>query len=227
MRKIISLLACVAFATNIFAIVYTSKAKVTLTSGSGYSCELMLSESAEYGALTGSIMYMEDREVALYVLDGATKLQIARASDFSGVKVGLMTDASTSYTLDVSLVEGTETMYLYDMEAGAAYALTKGASYDFTATANSTIEDRFVLNLPVPAGNLETCFTGTELQITNNPIFGKIVVKRKSDKSTVHEYEFGTSSITMNTSTGYADGDYIVEFGSGASQRSFIVTVKN
>lgn len=205
----------------------TAKAKIVLESGSGYTCNLMLIEATEYGALDGSPMYMEDRKVALYVLNGSTKLQSATTSDFTDVKVGLITDASTSYTLSVSSVEGTP-LKLYDKETGAIYELTDGSTHNFTATANSTIEDRFVLKMTVDSNPLETCFTGTELNIIHNPYFGKIVVK-DGGGSTIKSYDYGTSSINFNEKNAkgyyyYTNGaDYTVSFG-GA--RAFIVTVK-
>ena len=134
MKKIMFMLLGVAAALNAMAVDYTAKAKLTLTAESGYTCNLMLSQADEFGALNGSEMNMEDRKVALYALNGATKLQIAKASDLEGVNVGvILTDADTKYTITVSSVEGTETLYLND--GTQEYALTNCASYDFSATA--------------------------------------------------------------------------------------------
>lgn len=214
-------------ALSVNAVSYTAKAKLTLTSADSYTCDLMLAESGEYGALDGSVMNMEDRVVALYVLKGSTKLQIANTSDFTNVKVGLLTNASTSYTIAVSSVDGSETLNLYDTETGDVYPLTEGASYSFTATASSTIEDRFVLKVPVDTDPFETCFTGTELQIKANPYYGKIVVK-DGGGTTKETFAYGISSIDFNKKV---DGSYIysnnteytVSFGNGA--RAFIVKV--
>lgn len=228
MRKFLVLLLGITMASSVYAVSYTAKAKLTLTSADSYTCDLMLSESGEYGALDGSVMNMEDRVVALYVLKGSTKLQIARTSDFTEVKVGLLTNSSTSYTIDVSEVEGSETLRLYDSETGEVHPLTLGASFSFTATASSTIEDRFVLKVPVDTDPLETCFTGTELQIKSNPYYGKITVKT-SGGSTVKQYAYGTSSINFNETDGGGDyiysnnTEYTVSFG---TSRSFIVKVK-
>ena len=102
MKKIMFMLLGVAAALNAMAVDYTAKAKLTLTAESGYTCNLMLSQADEFGALNGSEMNMEDRKVALYALNGATKLQIAKASDLEGVNVGvILTDADTKYTITV------------------------------------------------------------------------------------------------------------------------------
>lgn len=233
MRKIMLMLLVIAAAMNAMAVDYTAKVKVTLSSGSGYEQPMWLSESPSFGSsLDGSPLYESPSEglpyIALYVINGSEKLQIARTSDFKNVKVGLKTNGSTSYTITSSEVEGSGVLNLYDMETGAVYALDGSSSYNFTATANSTINDRFVLNIDVDTEPLETCFTGTELNIIHNPYFGKIVVK-DGGGSTIKSYDYGTSSIDFNEKTAkgyyyYTNGaDYTVSFG-GA--RAFIVTVK-
>jgi len=164
MKKIFLMLLGVAATCSVMAVDYTAKAKVTLQSESGYSCNLMLSESAEYGALAGSAMNFEDRKVALYVVNGSEKLQIARAASLEGVQLGLMTDASTSYTLTVSAVEGSETLYIWDGEK--SFALTEGSVYNFTAAANATDEARLVLKKS-PAGP-SLCFNYNVLEINGH-----------------------------------------------------------
>ena len=165
MKKIVLMLLGVAATINVMAIDYTAKAKVTLQATSGYSCNLMLSEYAEAGALNGSVMNMEDRKVALYALDGSTKLQIAKGASLDGVKLGLLADASTSYTITVSQVAGTETLYIWDADS-AVYALTEGASYTFAAAANATDEARFVIKkAPMPTVK-DICFNYNKLQLT-------------------------------------------------------------
>lgn len=177
MKKIFLMLLGVAATCSVMAVDYTAKAKVTLQSESGYSCNLMLSESAEYGALAGSAMNFEDRKVALYVVNGSEKLQIARAASLEGVQLGLMTDASTSYTLTVSAVEGSETLYIWDGEK--SFALTEGASYNFTAAANATDEARLVLKKS-PAGP-SLCFNYNVLEI-NGHEGESLVVKKGADE---------------------------------------------
>ena len=167
MKKIVLMLLGVAATINVMAVNYTAKAKVTLETESGFSCDLMLSEAAEYGALTGSVMNMEGRQVALYVLNGTTKLQIAKAADLDGVKLGLLANAATSYTLTVSSVAGSETLYIQDADS-VSYALTEGAVYNFTAAANATDEARFVLKkAALPAGP-SICFNYNVLEINGH-----------------------------------------------------------
>ena len=165
MKKIVLMLLGVAATINVMAVDYTAKAKVTLEATSGYTCELTLRQAAEYGALSGTEMYMPGRHVALYALDGTMPLEIAKAADLSDLKIGLLADASTSYTLTVSAVEGAETLYIWDADS-ASYALTEGAVYHFAAAANATDEARFVIKkapLPTVQG---ICFNYNILTLT-------------------------------------------------------------
>ena len=234
MRKIMLMLLAVAATINATAAdpSYTAKAKVTLRSGSEYTFDLMLSESPSHGSLNGHVMYEEGElpYIALYVINGSEKLQSAKATSFEGVRVGLKTNGSTSYTITVSEVEGSKTLYLYDEEELTGYALTGGASYTFEAPASSTITDRFYLTKTLPdLGKLETCFTGTVLQINNNPYPGTIHVKwyngsTNKDESVDREtssIDFTNSKFKSSTSTTV----YTIEFGKGDSKHAFNVTV--
>ena len=190
----------VAATINVMAVDYTAKAKVTLETESGFSCDLMLSEAAEYGALTGSVMNMEGRQVALYVLNGTTKLQIAKAADLDGVKLGLLANAATSYTLTVSAVAGTETLYIQDADS-VSYALTEGAVYHFTAAANATDEARFVLKkAALPAGP-SICFNYNVLEINGHA--GEALVVKQGTTEIANEASLpAVYSLDLNAYTG-------------------------
>lgn len=224
MKKIVLMLLGVAATINVMAIDYTAKAKVTLQATSGYSYNLMLSEYAEAGALNGSVMNMEDRKVALYALNGTTKLQIAKGVSLDGVKLGLLADASTSYTITVSAVEGTETLYIWDADS-AAYALTEGASYTFAAAANATDEARFVIKkAPMPTAQ-GICFNYNILTLT------------KYNGATVEVFADGaaTAAVTANVPSdlpfdvdlsALASGKYKVVVSGIATPEEYIIDVK-
>lgn len=219
MKKIMVTLLVVAAAINAMAIDFTAKAKVTLTAGSEYTCNLMLSEYAEAGVLNGSEINMDGRKVALYALNGATKLQIAQAADLRNVALGLLTDASTSYTLTVSQVEGTETLYIHDNVANTDYALTEGASYNFTATASTTDETRFYLKKVADA--LDVCFRNNKLEINGNPYSETIVIKDANGTEITGSPFAATTTIVDMTAIGAAGDRFTVEFAGGA--RKFII----
>ena len=174
----------VAATINVMAVDYTAKAIVTLKSESGYTCELTLRQADEYGALNGNEMYMSGRKVALYALNGTTPLQIAKAADLSELKLGFMGDASTSYTLTVSSVEGAETLYIWD-GSDASYALTEGAVYNFTAAANATDEARFVIKKAAMPSAPSICFSYNVLEI--NAHTGEALVVKQGDTEIASE----------------------------------------
>jgi hypothetical protein len=141
----------VAATINVMAVDYTAKATLLLGATSGEDCEMYLRQSDSYGALEGYDMYMDNRQVALYAINGEQKLQMAKAEDLTNLALGLKTDASTAYTITVSGVEGA-TLRLFDLLNQEEYDLTEGAVINITAAANATIEDRFVINyVPAPA----------------------------------------------------------------------------
>ena len=184
MKKIVLMLLGVAATINVMAVDYTAKAIVTLKSESGYTCELTLRQADEYGALNGNEMYMSGRKVALYALNGTTPLQIAKAADLSELKLGFMGDASTSYTLTVSSVEGAETLYIWD-GSDASYALTEGAVYNFTAAANATDEARFVIKKAAMPSAPSICFSYNVLEI--NAHTGEALVVKQGDTEIASE----------------------------------------
>ena len=182
MKKIVMMLLGVAATINVMAVDYTAKAIVTLESESGYNCKLTLRQAAEYGALNGLEMNMEGREIALYAINEADKLklQVAQAADLEGVKLGLKTDASTNYTLTVSSVAGAETLYIWD-NAGASYALTECAVYNFTADANISDEKRFELKKSAMPMGPSLCFNYNVLEIKGHE-GESLVVKKGADE---------------------------------------------
>lgn len=141
----------VAAAINVMAVDYTAKANLLLQATSGEDCEMYLRQSDSYGTLEGYDMFMDNRQVALYAINGENKLQMAKAADLTNLALGLKTDASTTYTITVSGAEGDLILYdLADMTNIKLYPLVNG-QIEFTAPANSTIEDRFVINyVPAP-----------------------------------------------------------------------------
>lgn len=224
MKKIVLMLLGVAATINVMAIDYTAKAKVTLQATSGYSCNLMLSEYAEAGALNGSVMNMEDRKVALYALDGSTKLQIAKGASLDGVKLGLLADASTSYTITVSSVEGTETLYIWDADS-ASYALTAGASYTFAAAANATDEARFVIKkAPMPSVQ-GICFNYNKLQLTKYAGATVEVFADGAATAALTQVVSGDAQFDIDLST-LASGKYKVVVSGIATPEEYIIDVK-
>ena len=212
MKKIMITLLCVAATINAMAVTVTAKAKVTLQSADSYTCDLYLVQATEYGAVGGTTMNMDGRKVALYGLNGTEKLQIVTANDLTDVKLGLLANASTAYTLTVSSVEG-EPLYIWD-GTSTSYALTEGASYNFTATASATDEARFVIKkapLPTVKG---ICYTYNTLHLT------------KYDGATVDVYAKGATTPAIPQATVAGDLEFDVDLNALASgMYKVVVTV--
>ena len=225
MKKIVLMLLGVAATINVMAVDYTAKAVVTLQSQSGYSCKLTLRQAAEYAALNGLEMNMEGRQVALYALNGTTKLQTAQAADMENVKLGLLADASTSYTLTVSSVAGAETLYIWDADS-ASYALTEGAVYHFAAAANATDEARFVIKkapLPTVQG---ICFNYNKLQLTKYAGATVEVFADGAATATRTENVVGDAMYEIDLSNEAAGKYKVVVTVPGATPEEYIIDVK-
>lgn len=219
MKKTLFVLLLAAAAMNVLAVTYTAKAKLTLSDGAN-TCYMTLAESAEYGSATGTEMNMDGRQIALYGLNGSTPLQVVRAVDLTGEKLGLLTNASTDYTITVSEVQGT-TLYLYD-GASKGYALTEGAVINITAAASTTDNTRFSIKKVAPEDlTLDVCFRNNKLEINGNPYSETIVIKdANGDEITGSPFAANTLLVDMTT-IGAAGDRFTVEFAGGA--RKFII----
>ena len=217
----------VAATINVMAVDYTAKAVVTLEAESGYTCELTLRQSDEYSTLSGSEMYMPGRQVALYALNGTTPLEIAKAVNLEGVKLGLLADASTSYTLTVSAVAGTETLYIWDADS-ASYALTAGASYTFAAAANATDEARFVIKkAPLPTVK-QICFNDEKLQLSKYA-GAKVDVYLQGEAAPAKSETVASNALQEINLSDLAAGEYVVKIdldGDAAIDEQYRITVK-
>ena len=226
------LTAMIAFSTE------TAFVKIRLTGASGQSCDLFLTENDAHsssfeGGVDSEIMmsFANSKSVLIYGYQGSTPCDYVVTNDLTNLQIGFTTNmVDENYTLTFIDKSGSS-IKLYDLETASVIDLDSETSYDFSVAAGlvgrKQVLERFFVNMMVDTGNLETCFTGTELQISNNPFYGKITVKTGGG-STVKQYEYGTSSIDFNEKSGgsyiYSDGtEYTVYFG---SSRSFIVKVK-
>jgi len=227
MKKIVMMLLGVAATINVMAVDYTAKATLLLEATSGENCEIDLYQAAEYGALNGYEMYMEGRKVALYALNGTTKMQIAQAANLEGVKLGLLADASTSYTLTVSAVEGAETLYIWDADS-VSYALTEGASYTFAAAANATDEARFVIKkAPLPTVK-QICFNDEKLQLSKYA-GAKVDVYLQGEAAPAKSETVASNALQEINLSDLAAGEYVVKIdldGDAAIDEQYRITVK-
>lgn len=224
MKKIFSTLLIMAVTMNAFALTYTAKAKVVLTSTSTTeTCNLYLiqSEDLAEGVNNGycSTIELDERQVALYAIYSSNNYQTFGTKTLGAMAFGIKTDAGTAYTMTVSAVEGAQTLTLVDEIAGTTFDLTEGAVYNFTTTANSTITDRFHLYVAPSVPGI--CHRYGKLQVSGSN-GQSVAVKNMDDSAT----SIGTVAITSDYQeidlAGLAAGQYKVEWNS----KTLIIDVK-
>lgn len=246
MKKLL-ISAMALFATMTLSAQVTADVTLRLESESGSTCDLYLFAGPDLGVTPERGSFFANasnpEDVNIYAVDPSTSNKYSSYGDavLTSIPLGIITskeaESKQNYTIHFTVDVSTETLKLVDLVACTVTDITNGGHYDFSVTsANapafvegtySTIADRFVINFPVATGNLETCFTGEELQITNNPFLGKVIITNNST-SAVHEYAYKASdTIDMSEPGEYPDGDYTVQVGSGVNIRKFIVTVKH
>jgi hypothetical protein len=171
MKKLFLSLLVLAATMNAFAIAYTAKAKVVLTgTTTGQKCTMYLIQSDELNAGVNASycgpIELDGRPVAFYAIYEATNYESFGTKDLGAMQFGLKTNADTEYTLKVSGVEGTQTLVMKDEVAGQTFDLVNNASYNFTATANTTVADRFHLYVAPAVPGI--CHYGNVLQVTGS-----------------------------------------------------------
>ena len=160
MKKIFVLLLIIAASLNAMA---TDYAVATLTLKGNTSLEQGEVTLAKTDDPTASSycapLYIDQYQVVMYALNGDVKYQIWANADLTNFPLGIKTYSDASYTITVSNVSGSETLSLYDAVEDQSIALTEGQTYVFSAAANSTIDNRFVINYVAPAPSYVTTLT--------------------------------------------------------------------
>lgn len=204
----------VAAAMNLMAITVTDKAKVTLVSSSNKTCALTVLQSPDLNAGYNSgycgEINMEGREVALYLINDAKNYQSFGTRSLSDMPLGVVTNADTNYELQFSNVAGT--MTIYDAVLDSTITLVNSQAYAFTATANSTINDRFILNY-TPLG-LGICHRYGKLQVTGSNGMTVKVLNMDGSATSIADTNITTNALVEIDLAGLAAGQYKVEWNS-------------
>ena len=169
-------------------------------------------------------LYIDQYHVVMYAINGSEKYQIWANADLTDFPLGIKTYSDADYTITVSNVSGSETLNLYDAVADQTIALTDGQTYNFTAAANSTIVDRFIVNKSAPLVQA-ICFKYNKLELT------------KYDGATVEVFADGaaTAALTQVVAgdaqfdidlSALASGKYKVVVSGIATPEEYIIDVK-
>lgn len=222
MKKIFISLLMVAATVNAFAITYTGKAKLTLTSSDNKSCTMTIGESADLSDGLNNGYYAElneeGKDVQLYVSFGGKKYQIfaSNAATMQDLQLGVKTNASTTYSMTASNVTGSFKIKF----AGVEYTINAaGAVFsDVALAANSTLpaagdEANYVVNPSAPLVK-GICYTYNTLHLT------------KYDGATVDVYAKGATTPAIPQATVAGDLEFDVDLNALASgMYKVVVTV--
>lgn len=187
----ISLLMVAASLNAMAVVTYTGKAKLTLTSADNKSCTMTIGESADLNAGINNgyyaILNEEGREVMLYVEYGGKKYQqfASNAATMQDLQLGIVTNASTTYTLTAANVTGSLRVKINGVEytidaAGTIFS-------DVTLPASSTLpaagdEDKYKVQPSAPAAP-SICFSNNQLDVIGYA--GKNLSVKKTDGTDV------------------------------------------
>ena len=179
MKKIFISLLMAAATLNAMA-ADMSIAELTLTSEDHKSSTLIIAQSEDLNAGLNNGYYAElnaeGKEVQLYVIYGGKKYEqfASNAATMQDLQLGIKTNASTSYTLTASDVEGSLKIKINGVE----YTITDGMSEVITLAANSVLpaagdEANYVVNPAAPSAP-EFCFNYNVLKV--NGYEGKALI---------------------------------------------------
>ena len=168
MNKILSVFCMCAMALQVFAAPnYTAKAKITITSANADAKTITLRQAATFSDGYDDGYDAEGLGSDLYVIaSNNSHWQQWATNNLDGAIIGFKSGIDETYTITVSNVAGSETLYLWDWDF-KSYALTEGASYTFDAEANATIENRFSIHKVVPV-QLKGEMVGTDCGANQN-----------------------------------------------------------
>lgn len=122
---------------------FTARVRVVVANEQGILDNVKLRETAT--RMKEAEKYLND-DVNIYAM-GGEKAAILATEDLENTYVGFSTVEGGKFTISFANVEGRE-FVLVDHETGAQVAMVEGATYEFTAEANSTNDYRFEIVAP-------------------------------------------------------------------------------
>jgi hypothetical protein len=210
MKKFILSAVAVLASASMMALNPTAVVRITMSSADG-SDVVTLIESAEDGFSAaydnGYDAVQPDANVpGIYVVAGEARYTTVATDNLDEALIGFIAGAATDYTLTVNAASGRE-LKLYDNVTGETTTLSAGATYAFTATANTRVDDRFVVN-PAPVAT-EICHRYGNLEVRGSK--GMTVNVKDADSNIVLTQDIATDNVTISLAA-LAAGYYTVEW---------------
>lgn len=145
--------------------------RVMITAANGQNSQMSFVENADrsddFEKGYDALVYMNENTINLYSsLEGQDLANVA-TNDLEGKTLTLQTNDEIAYTMSFPIVEGEE-YAIRDNATGAIIAIEEGATYEFAAQPNSTVEGRFEI---VAAAKMPTAIENTEVKANAKGIY--------------------------------------------------------
>jgi hypothetical protein len=210
MKKLILSAVAVLASASMMALTPSAVARITMSSTDGSDIVTLL-ESTEDGFSAafdnGYDANQPDANVpGIYAVAGEARYATIATDNLDELVLGIITGAATDYTMTFANVNGRE-LKLYDAVTGTETVIADGATYSFTAEANTRIDDRFVINRAVVAP--EICYRYGNLEVRGTA--GQTLVVKDSEGNEVLNQTLATDNEVIPVSALDA-GYYTVEW---------------
>ncbi|MBR1716213.1 MAG: right-handed parallel beta-helix repeat-containing protein [Paludibacteraceae bacterium] len=148
---------------------YDAKAIIGIESAEGEYDEVVLVASNDFSDeydLKADARKMENNGLNIYADGSFDNLAVMATNDLMGQTLSITTGADAQYTISFSNVEGE--LALRDNVTGAVVAIENGATYEFAAQPNTTLDARFQI---VNRFNAPTAIENTEVKANVKGIY--------------------------------------------------------
>lgn len=149
----------------------TTRMYIAVTAANGQSDEVFFVEDANYSDAFDNgydaSKYMNPNTINVFANQNGIDLGTVASDNLNGKTLSLKTNGELAYTMSFKNVEGEE-YAIRDNVTGAVINIEEGATYEFAAQPNSTIEGRFEI---VAAAKLPTAIENTEVKANVKGIY--------------------------------------------------------
>jgi len=149
----------------------TTRMYIAVTAANGQSDEVFFVEDANYSDAFDNgydaSKYMNPNTINVFANQNGIDLGTVASDNLNGKTLSLNTNGELAYTMSFKNVEGEE-YAIRDNVTGAVINIEEGATYEFAAQPNSTIEGRFEI---VAIAKLPTAIENTEVKANVKGIY--------------------------------------------------------
>ena len=148
-----------------------TKMTIVISAANGKIDDITFKESDEfsdeYNKGFDAVKFMNERQINLYSTINDENLGTVATDNIEGKLINMQTVKAFNYTMSFENVSG-EAYAIRDNVTGAVVAIEEGATYEFAAQPNSTVEGRFEI---VAAAKVPTAIENTEIKANAKGIY--------------------------------------------------------